>query len=34
VFAVKQSLVVEFKPIKGNPKAVRELVYDIALAPQ
>ncbi|KAG9236179.1 Intradiol ring-cleavage dioxygenase [Amylocarpus encephaloides] len=33
VFAVKDSLVVEFKPLKDNPKAVRELEYDILLAP-
>lgn len=33
VFAVKDSLVVEFKKIEGNPKAVRELEYPIFLGP-
>lgn len=32
VFAVKDDLVVEFKPISGNPKATLELEYDIVLA--
>lgn len=32
VFAVKDDLVVEFKPIKDNPKATLELQYDIRLA--
>jgi catechol 1,2-dioxygenase len=34
VFAVKDSLIVDFKPLKGNPKATLELEYDIILAPQ
>jgi len=34
VFAVKDSLMVDFKPLKGNPKATLELEYDIILAPQ
>jgi catechol 1,2-dioxygenase len=34
VFAVKESLIVDFVPLKNNPKAVLELKYDIALAPQ
>ncbi|CZT43524.1 probable catechol 1,2-dioxygenase [Rhynchosporium secalis] len=34
VFAVKQSLIVDFKPLKGNPKAELELAYDIVIAPQ
>lgn len=29
VFAVKDSLIVDFKPLEGNPKATRELVYNI-----
>ncbi|EPE31144.1 Aromatic compound dioxygenase [Glarea lozoyensis ATCC 20868] len=33
VFAVKDSLVVEFKKIEGNEKAVRELEYPIHLRP-
>ncbi|CAG8982286.1 hypothetical protein HYALB_00004520 [Hymenoscyphus albidus] len=33
VFAVKDSLVVDFKPIEGNPKAVRELEYPIFIIP-
>ncbi|KAL5869302.1 hypothetical protein ACKVWC_010048 [Pyricularia oryzae] len=32
VFAVKDDLVVDFKPVEGNPKATLELVYDILLA--
>ncbi|KAH8886558.1 hydroxyquinol 1,2-dioxygenase [Thozetella sp. PMI_491] len=32
VFAVKDDLVVDFKPIEGNPKATLELTYDIRLA--
>lgn len=31
VFAVKDSLVVEFKPLKGNDQATLEVVYDVAL---
>ena len=34
VFAVKDSLIVDFKPLKGNPKATLELEYSIVLAPQ
>ncbi|KAF4630098.1 hypothetical protein G7Y89_g8048 [Cudoniella acicularis] len=33
VFAVKDSLVVEFKPLKDNPKVTRELDYPILIAP-
>ena len=33
VFAVKNELVVEFKPLKGDPKAVLELEYPIYIAP-
>jgi catechol 1,2-dioxygenase len=33
VFAVKDSLVVDFKPLKGNPMATLELDYDILLMP-
>jgi catechol 1,2-dioxygenase len=32
VFAVKDDLVVDFKPVELNPKATLELVYDIQLA--
>lgn len=32
VFAVKESLIVDFVPLKGNPKASLELVYNITLA--
>jgi catechol 1,2-dioxygenase len=34
VFAVKDSLIVDFTPLKGNPKATLELDYPIFLAPQ
>ncbi|KAG4440148.1 hypothetical protein IFR05_004357 [Cadophora sp. M221] len=34
VFAVKESLIVDFKPLKGNPKATLELEYPIVIAPQ
>jgi catechol 1,2-dioxygenase len=34
VFAVKDSLIVDFKPLEGNPKATLELEYPIVLAPQ
>jgi catechol 1,2-dioxygenase len=34
VFAVKDDLVVEFKPIKDDPKAVLELEYNVNLAPK
>ena len=33
VFAVKDSLIVDFLPLKGNPKATLELEYNITLAP-
>lgn len=32
VFAVKDALVVDFKPLKDNPKAALELEYNIKLA--
>lgn len=34
VFAVKEDLVVDFNPIKGDPKAEIELEYDVRLAPK
>ncbi|TGO36642.1 hypothetical protein BHYA_0119g00320 [Botrytis hyacinthi] len=34
VFAVKDSLIVDFVPLKGNPKASLELNYPVLLAPQ
>jgi catechol 1,2-dioxygenase len=34
VFAVKDSLIVDFKPLKDNPKATLELEYEIIIAPQ
>ena len=34
VFAVKDSLIVDFVPRKGDSKAVLELEYPILLAPQ
>ncbi|KAH7312925.1 Intradiol ring-cleavage dioxygenase [Rhexocercosporidium sp. MPI-PUGE-AT-0058] len=34
VFAVKESLIVDFKPLEGNPKATLELEYPIVIAPQ
>lgn len=34
VFAVKKSLIVDFKPLKGNPKATLELEYPFVIAPQ
>jgi catechol 1,2-dioxygenase len=34
VFAVKEELILDFKPIEGNPKATLELDYDITIAPQ
>ncbi|KAF7885280.1 uncharacterized protein EAF01_011345 [Botrytis porri] len=34
VFAVKDSLIVDFVPLKGNPKASLELNYPVILAPQ
>ncbi|KAK0617433.1 Intradiol ring-cleavage dioxygenase [Immersiella caudata] len=34
VFAVKPDLVVDFKPLKGDDKAVLELEYDVNLAPK
>jgi catechol 1,2-dioxygenase len=33
VFAVKDSLIVDFKPLKGNPRATLELEYPIVLMP-
>lgn len=33
VFAVKDSLVVKFLRLEGNPKAELELKYDISMAP-
>lgn len=33
VFAVKDDLIVDFKPLSGNPQASLELVYDITLSP-
>lgn len=33
VFAVKESLIVDFVALEGNPKASLELKYDISLAP-
>jgi catechol 1,2-dioxygenase len=34
VFAVKDDLVVDFKPLQGDPKAVLELEYNVNLAPK
>lgn len=34
VFAVKPDLVVDFKPLQGDPKATLELEYDVKLAPK
>jgi len=34
VFAVKDSLIVDFKPLKGNPTATLELEYPVTLMPQ
>jgi catechol 1,2-dioxygenase len=34
VFAVKDSLLVDFTPLRGNSKATLELEYPIHLAPQ
>ena len=34
VFAVKDSLVVDFKPLEGNSKATYELVYDLKVKKQ
>ena len=33
VFAVKESLIVDFVPLKDNPKAALELEYNIVLKP-
>lgn len=33
VFAVKDSLIVEFVPLKGNPRATLELEYNVMLVP-
>lgn len=34
VFAVKKSLIVDFKPLEGNLNATLELEYPIVVAPQ
>ena len=34
VFAVKPDLVVDFKPLQGDPKATLELEYNVKLAPR
>lgn len=34
VFAVKDTLIVDFKPVTGNAKASLELEYPIVIAPQ
>ncbi|KUJ06498.1 aromatic compound dioxygenase [Mollisia scopiformis] len=34
VFAVKDDLVVDFKPIEGDPKAILDLEYNVILAPK
>jgi catechol 1,2-dioxygenase len=34
VFAVKDSLIVDFKPLEGNDKATFELTYDLKLKKQ
>lgn len=34
VFAVKDDLVVEFKPRSGDPKAQLDLEYNVVLAPK
>jgi protocatechuate 3,4-dioxygenase beta subunit len=34
VFAVKDDLVVDFVPKEGDPKATRDLTFDITLAPK
>jgi hypothetical protein len=34
VFAVKDDLVVEFKPREGDPKAELDLEYNVTLAPK
>jgi len=34
VFAVKDDLVVDFKPLEGDPKAKLELEYNVILAPK
>jgi catechol 1,2-dioxygenase len=34
VFAVKDDLVVDFKPKKGDPKAELDLEYNVILAPK
>jgi catechol 1,2-dioxygenase len=33
MFTVKESLIVDFVPLKGNPKATLELEYNITLVP-
>jgi len=34
VFAAKDSLIVDFKPLSGNPKATLELEFQVVIAPQ
>lgn len=34
VFAVKDSLIVDFIPLEGNDKATREVVYNLKLKKQ
>jgi hypothetical protein len=34
VFAVKDDLVVEFKPLEGDDKATLDLEYNVRLAPK
>lgn len=34
VFAVKDDLVVDFKPLKGDDKAVLDLEYNVVLSPK
>jgi len=34
VFAVKDDLIVDFKPLKGDSKAGLELEYNVILAPK
>jgi catechol 1,2-dioxygenase len=34
VFAVKDDLIVEFKPREGDPKAELDLEYNVLLAPK
>lgn len=34
VFAVKDDLVIDFKPLKGDDKATLDLEYNVILAPK